>query len=175
VPQVVAVQTSYLCSGFIASPGLVVTAKHCLHGYSTASITFYDSQVLRFEVAAVGKDEETNDFAILKGQTRGITPMALAPVPPYYGTPCNVIGYAGTPNQMETRCRTEGEVIGVSGLLALHATLEHGDSGSMVIDERGQVLGVAVRTAFPMFETGQAVDIQRVKAVLEKLNASSTK
>lgn len=168
IPQVVHVQIgNWQCTGFVAKAGYVVTANHCFAGQASAKVTFYDGSVETFVVKAHG-DQYGEDYAILQGRTGGITPFQLSFAPPKDKTKCHIVGYTGTPSQHLTYC----EVVGgrtYYGLYSMFAEVLPGDSGSPVISDNGEVIGIATRSQFPNATYGEFVEIKHVREAFRKL------
>ena len=149
VPQVVQINES--CSGFIADYGFVVTARHCIDGMPLASIKFYDGLRIPFVVAKIGKDMDTFDYAVLTGDTRGITPLKITAKIPAEGELCAHIGHGGaSPQQLMIRCQVGANTGYMRGYIKLNSTAIGGDSGSMVINDNEEVFGILVRSRFPV-------------------------
>lgn len=73
------VSVNGICSGFVAAPGLVVTAAHCVARSPLVRVIFRDLSVGFFKVVRSGKSATTDDLAILKGPTLQWPSLQLSP------------------------------------------------------------------------------------------------
>lgn len=163
-----------ICSGFIIADSYIATAKHCIGPNSNGHFEaiFSDGISESFQAVASGGPTQDDDYAILKGDTRRITPVRVAKYSPSNWSHCTFIGFGGG-SQMALKSLCE--VLGLpeaTGLIPLLATAIRGDSGSEVFDDNNEVFGILVRSAFPETSIAKAVDIQRVKLALEKLGVN---
>jgi hypothetical protein len=140
------IDDAHQCSGFIIKEGYILTAGHCVdHNPKEIRVKLWDGN---FEIFTVFKSsyEEGNfqhqDWAILKGNTRGLRPLepSLEPQP---ASPA----FAFTGRHFH-RLMTPGALIGIRKLhddseeLLLVIDFKHGDSGGPVIGSDGKVIGI---------------------------------
>ena len=87
------------CSGFIAEPGIVITAAHCVKG-SIATVQFYDYKSQVFAVLFSGEINTVSDYAILRGDTKGYPQLTMTDREPKFLELIYHVGYsAGRPGQ----------------------------------------------------------------------------
>lgn len=169
VPQVVQVEN--FCTGFVAAPGVIFTAAHCVadavqEGQTQLEVRYPDGFRTHATILGYG-DEDSRDWAVLAADTRGLQPLKIAQRPPVAGTVCAVVGHGGgSPVQRATPCQVIGPDM---GYLALSATVIGGDSGGPVLDaETGEVFGITVRSRYPV-PVALAVDVQRAARAAQEL------
>ncbi len=132
-------------SGWVASPGLVVTAAHVVAGEHSTTVEAPGS--LPLEATAVAFDSR-NDVAVLRVPGLEAAPLAL--VDPKPGAPVALLGYPGNgrfnaePGRIGQTARiTTDDAYGrgpVSRLItSLRGKIEHGDSGGPAVDANGAV------------------------------------
>jgi S1-C subfamily serine protease len=132
-------------TGWVAAPGLVVTAAHVVAGETDTLVELPDGERLRGVAAAF---DARNDVAVLRVQ--GLDAPALRMAAPRIGDAVAVLGYPGdgpftaTPGRIgPTAVRLTSDAYG-SGhvfreLTSLRGQVRHGNSGSPAVDARGAV------------------------------------
>jgi S1-C subfamily serine protease len=132
-------------TGWVAAPGLVVTAAHVIAGQSDTLVELPDGARLRGVAAAFDRN---NDVAVLRVDGLQARPLPLAE--PRVGAAVAVLGYPGngpftaTPGRIgPTQLRLTSDAYG-SGhvfrqLTSLRGHVRHGNSGSPAVDARGAV------------------------------------
>ena len=165
------VQLNGNCSGFVAAPGYVFTAAHCIEDASAIQeVRFWDGMYAKFEVADVGTPDH-RDWAILRGDTRGIEPPEFYLGYPEDGTKCISIGHGGgQARQAGALCEVRPPLADPEWrrYVAMSASVIGGDSGSLVMDRDGRVFGIVVRSSYPV-PVSLAVKISLPLAALAKL------
>jgi S1-C subfamily serine protease len=132
-------------SGWVARPGLVVTAAHVVAGQSSTVVETVNGG--RYTGGAVAFDSR-NDIAVLR--VPGLPARPLPLVDPSPGDAVAVLGYPGngafaaTPARIgETTALLTRDAYGHGPVLrtitSLRGRVRHGDSGGPAVDSRGQV------------------------------------
>jgi Trypsin-like peptidase domain/Colicin V production protein len=134
-------------SGWIASPGLVVTNAHVIAGQDDTTVTERDGA--EHDATPVHYDT-SNDLALLRVSGLGDAPLRLVSEP-QSGTSGAVLGYPedGPFTVSPARLGTTGTVISEDSygrgpirrlMTALRAEVRSGDSGGPMVDAKGRVL-----------------------------------
>lgn len=127
-----------------AASGEIVTNRHVAAGASTLDLATWEGQDFSSQVAA---HDDTEDLALLDGVPPEDSYATLATADPTRGTPVWVAGYP-LGDQLTV---TSGKVLGmVSGqpfgldgsVLEINDPIQHGNSGSPLLDSSGDVVGV---------------------------------
>ena len=132
-------------SGWVARPGLVVTAAHVVAGEDSTTVQAPGEIPLDAEAVAF---DSRNDIAVLR--VRGLGAKPLRSAGPAAGTPVALMGYPGDgpldaePGRIgETARIATDDAYGrgpVSRLItSLRGKIEHGDSGGPAVDATGAV------------------------------------
>ena len=132
-------------TGWVARPGLVVTAAHVVAGEDSTTVQAPGDIPLDAEAVAF---DSHNDIAVLR--VRGLTTRPLRIANPKTETPVALMGYPGdgplsvAPGRIgETARITTDDAYGrgpVSRLItSLRGKIEHGDSGGPAVDASGAV------------------------------------
>jgi S1-C subfamily serine protease len=132
-------------TGWVAAPGLVVTAAHVVAGETDTLVELSDGERLRGVAAAF---DRRNDVAVLR--VDGLDAQPLRIVDPHVGDAVAVLGYPGdgpftaTPGRIgPTVVRLTADAYG-SGhvfreLTSLRGRVRHGNSGSPAVNADGAV------------------------------------
>jgi S1-C subfamily serine protease len=133
-------------SGWVAAPGIVVTAAHVVAGEHDTAVNPFGSNA-KFAARAIGFDP-TNDIAILRVLGLGRRPLTLVDARP--GASVAVLGYpedgpfdaapariGATTFVLMTNAYGQGPVN--REVTTLRGTLRHGDSGGPAVDGNGAV------------------------------------
>jgi S1-C subfamily serine protease len=132
-------------TGWVAAPGLVVTAAHVVAGETDTLVELPDGERLRGVAAAFDRH---NDVAVLR--VEGLDAPPLRVVDPHVGDAVAVLGYPGdgpftaTPGRIgPTVVRLTSDAYG-SGhvfrqLTSLRGRVRHGNSGSPAVNADGAV------------------------------------
>lgn len=165
--SIVVVKTDQgLGSGFaVAMPQRVVTNLHVVAGASKIQAFLVDGETL--EVTGVLGWDTVNDLAVLQ-IAEGLPMLTLAKDPPNVGAPVvaigNPLGFAATVSDgIVSAFRAEE----ATTLMQISAPIAPGSSGGPVIDDHGQVVGVAVATIRGGQNLNFAVPARYVAAVLQ--------
>jgi S1-C subfamily serine protease len=132
-------------SGWVARPGLVVTAAHVVAGEDDTTVTPPLGPTLRAEAVAF---DPRNDVAVLR--VRGLTARPLRLVDPRPGTPVAIVGYPenGPLDAVPGRIGRTVTVISADAygrgpvtrtVTSLSGEVRHGNSGGPGVDASGAV------------------------------------
>jgi len=128
-------------SGFFINPTTVVTNVHVLKRGSEATVkTLVDG--VTHKVAGVSAFSLNHDLCILDVPDAEGSALLLSSVPPSVG---DEILAGGNPEGLEASI-TKGMISAVrtdQGLIQIDAPISHGSSGGPVVNQRGDVIGVA--------------------------------
>jgi V8-like Glu-specific endopeptidase len=152
VPNILSL--NYSCTAWVIKKNLIATAKHCVMGMQERNAlslgVFTDGYSTNFKIINQGEELDHRDWAILEGDTRNLIPFDLATEAPEFDSNCWHAGYGGgSAVQHKMPCSFGQEALG--GFFTLHSVAIPGDSGSPVVDEEtGRVIGLVVRTGYPI-------------------------
>jgi serine protease Do len=154
-PRVVIVNDE--CTGFIIGDGYVATAHHCIEPRekpeigSKEYVKLGDGLVEEFTVIGLG-DENAKDFAVLLGNTHAIPPCPISLIEPKKDMVLRVLGFGGGEHSLNSLHLTMGAYIGTTedGYMETAVIVLPGDSGGPLLDEDGSVVGINVRTGYPI-------------------------
>jgi S1-C subfamily serine protease len=132
-------------TGWVARPGLVVTAAHVVAGEDETLVAFDSGERYRAEAVAF---DARNDVAVLRVDGLDAPPLPL--VDPRPGTAVAVLGYpnngrfTATPGRIgRTSVVLSADAYGrgpvTRAITALRGRVRHGDSGAPAVDARGRV------------------------------------
>jgi S1-C subfamily serine protease len=132
-------------SGWVARPGLVVTAAHVVAGETDTTVTTLAGTTLAAEAVAF---DSHNDVAVLRVSGLGARPLRL--VDPRRGTSVAIIGYPenGPFDAVPGRIGSTATVISEDAygrgpvsrtVTSLSGSVRHGDSGGPAVDASGAV------------------------------------
>jgi S1-C subfamily serine protease len=132
-------------TGWVAAPGLVVTAAHVVAGETDTLVELSDGERLRGVAAAF---DRRNDVAVLRVDGLGAQPLRI--VDPHVGDAVAVLGYPGdgpfaaTPGRIgPTVVRLTADAYGSGHLFreltSLRGRVRHGNSGSPAVNADGAV------------------------------------
>lgn len=131
---------------YISDDGYVVTNQHVIDGCNETQV-HSDGQMAAATI--VGQDK-INDLALLKTALKTKSVFSLAPENPYLLQDIIAAGFPFGESISSTIKVTKGVVSSLSGLgdnsgqIQIDAALQPGNSGGPIIDENGNVVGVAV-------------------------------
>lgn len=174
LPNVVAIQADDNgCTGWIAAKNTYVSAAHCFEGKPRWILaTFEDGKVARLKLLYKGTTP-AQDFAILSGNTFGITPIPFSQSAFQLPTPCVFIGYGPLRRQDAMPClgsKLELQNPVLFGLVAIFGEVDHGDSGGPVLVKPFAVVGIAVRMFEHNLPGGYIVSAAYIQAKLHELH-----
>jgi len=132
-------------SGWVARPGLVVTAAHVVAGETDTTVTTVSGATLRAQAVAF---DSRNDVAVLR--VAGLSARPLRLVAPKYGTAVAIVGYPenGPFDAVPGRIGSTVTVLTRDAyghgpvsrtVTSLSGDVRHGDSGGAVVDAAGAV------------------------------------
>jgi uncharacterized membrane protein required for colicin V production len=132
-------------SGWVARPGLVVTAAHVVAGEDSTTVQAPGDLPLDAQAYAF---DSRNDVAVLR--VPGLQARPLRFVDPRPGTPVALMGYPGN-GPLDVEAGRIGETARISTddayghgpvsrlITSLRGKIQHGDSGGPAVDARGAV------------------------------------
>jgi uncharacterized membrane protein required for colicin V production len=132
-------------SGWVARPGLVVTAAHVVAGQTDTVVELQSGARLPVDVLAF---DPKNDVAVLRANRLGLRPLRL--VPAKEGTAVAVLGFPENGGFTATPARIGRTSVVLAedaygrgpvtrAITSLGGRVRHGDSGAPAVDERGAV------------------------------------
>jgi hypothetical protein len=135
-----------LGSGFIIGDGRVVTNLHVIEGAKFGSV-FISGSSTKHKIEGYFSIDKQNDLAILSVPTLSGKPIQLASINPEVGERVYAIG---NPKGLSGTI-SEGIVSGIRDLenkklIQITAPISPGSSGGPVLNNKGEVIGVAVGT-----------------------------
>ncbi|MBO3084293.1 S1C family serine protease [Cellulomonas fengjieae] len=131
-------------SGFALDDHTLVTNRHVVEDSATLELSTYDGRDL---AAAAASSANLADLAIVRTDDALPAAPELAPADPAVGDPVTVVGYP----LGRALTVTTGQVLGsqtdplnenLGEVLVTDAPVEHGSSGSAMLDGEGRVVGV---------------------------------
>lgn len=176
IPQVV--QIERYCSGIIAGKNLVLTAGHCFALQrpvpTFATVYFVGRKSEVFQIAYVSYEKGQPDFAILVGDTHGIEPAPIAESSPRFH---DFVAYSGHGQGAKYQMGIPGMIIdpseadGGTYVIEFAANVVPGDSGSGLINQKGELIGIVIRSRYPT-PVGEATPIRYVAKTLRRIGLS---
>ena len=133
-------------TGWLASPGFVVTNYHVVEGHSKFTLVFGDSTMSANVVA----QDRKNDLALLKPSNYSNLPPALpiANAPAETGSKVFTVGYPNPGLMGSNQKVTDGIISAQTGLqddprvYQTTVALQSGNSGGPLLNSRGEVVGI---------------------------------
>ncbi len=167
-------------TGFVAAPGLIVTNAHVIAGERTTQVQRDDGRLFDAEVVAFDPDR---DLAVLSAPDIDREPLPIA-AESVVGQVGGVFGHPGgerlriAPFSVARRLDATGRDIYGTGLterdvLELASSLRPGDSGSALVDPRGNVVGVAFAVAKDVANVAYALSTDELRDVLRTVGSQS--
>lgn len=155
------------CTGWVAFPNVVVTAAHCIFNPERPQvIKFNDGAYYKFELIEMG-ELGPKDYALLRGDTRGIDPIPLGEEPEVGGQ-CYWAGYGGArAQQYALRCQVQSRHPQYEDWIHIAGEAIGGDSGSPLMDSEGRVFGIVV-AGFVDTPVSFATDIAYVREAYQR-------
>jgi S1-C subfamily serine protease len=159
-------------SGWVAAPGLIVTNAHVVAGERNTRVLTIDGSSLAARVVAFDSDA---DLAILS--VPDMRAPALPMASPKVGAVGAVYGHPHGGPLAVVPARIAQNIVAVGTdiyrtsssrrhVLVLATSLEPGDSGGALVDQAGNVVGVAFATDPGQAHTGFALTSDEVRSVL---------
>ena len=161
-------------SGFTVAPGLVVTNAHVVAGQRRTFVVRPDGSRLRAEVTVF---DPGRDLALLAVPGLGQAPLPVAAAK--VGTTAAVFGHPAGQEDVEVSPASIRQQVNALGpdlyelgvtrrsVLVLAAELAPGDSGGAVVDDDGNVVGVAFAISPDSNSTAYALATSELRTVLE--------
>jgi S1-C subfamily serine protease len=160
-------------SGFFVADDLVVTNAHVVAGEDESEVELADGSTLDAQVVAFDPDR---DLAVLRTEDTDVPWLALDDAG--VGITGGVFGHPGGGPLEISPFRVAEEITAVGRdiydqddtsrhVLVLASELAPGDSGSALIDTRGQVVGVAFAVAPDRPGVAYALAVDELEAVME--------
>jgi S1-C subfamily serine protease len=163
--------------------GYLITASHVVRGATSILVAQDGNPVGEAEVVV---DDPRNDVAILKPSftARGLHPLiALAPSPAQLGEHVFTLGYPAPDDLGLSVKLTSGEVSSLKGsdphggiddarLMQISVSVQHGNSGGPLFDDRGQAVGIILAGFDPnsgLQNVNYAIKIAYVRSLLAEL------
>ena len=155
--------------------GELVTNRHVAAGASSLDMATWDGQDFTSQVAQHADDE---DLALIDGVPPEESYATLAASDPKVGTPVWVAGYPLGDQLTVTSGKIVGEVAGDQyGLgrpvLEISDPIQHGNSGSPLLDAAGEVVGV-VFAIDTRTHDGLAMPVSSVRALVQNGNGDGS-
>lgn len=169
-------------SGFVISPGFVVTNAHVIAGGEAVHVR---DPAGEHDAVPVYIDPEV-DVALLASPATAAPPIAWAEVPGERGTEGAVLGFPGGVRTMAVKpaaVRSRGPAVGrdiygqglvTREVLTLEADVRQGDSGGPFVTSQGRVAGVVFASAIAEEGIGYALAAEQVRPPLEEAMARNT-
>lgn len=157
-----------LGSGFIIGDGRVVTNLHVIEGAKYGSV-FISGSSTKHKIEGYFSIDKQNDLAILSVPTLTGKPIQLASINPEVGEKVYAIG---NPKGLSGTI-SEGIVSGIRDLenkklIQITAPISPGSSGGPVLNNKGEVIGVAVGTLASGQNLNFAIPSSAVNALMQK-------
>jgi len=136
------------CSGAIVGPNLILTSAHCLAESPYVFVNYSDNSMALGVVLKMGnwRGEMANDWALIQTDTGSRKALSLACKSPETGKGQDITcGGKDRPKQQTMPVQFLGirqEPETHTPYLAFKAPVDHGDSGSPVLDGEGHIVGV---------------------------------
>ncbi|HET8595305.1 MAG TPA: serine protease [Intrasporangium sp.] len=132
-------------SGFAVAPRVIVTNRHVVEGATALQIQTYDGRDRKVDTAGAATFA---DLAIVRLADDLPATLPLAAANPKPGDAITVVGYPGGGQLTTSRgkvLRYGADIVGQSDepMIINDAPIQHGSSGSPLVDSAGQVVGVA--------------------------------
>ena len=158
-----------------AANGEIVTNRHVAAGASTLDMATWDGQDFTSQVA---QHDDTEDLALLDGLPPQDVYATLATSDPKVGTPVWVAGYPLGDQLTVTSGKVLGEVPGNqlglgAPVLEISNPIQHGNSGSPLLDSSGEVVGV-VFALDTVTKHGLAMPVSSLRSLLQTDRGDST-
>ncbi len=145
-------------SGFVVGDGYLVTNRHVVGDAATVKVRWPDG--LEFSGSVVRRDGR-RDVALIRSDTRGRPPLAVRSDPLRPGDTVFAIGTPLDPRLQNTVTRgvvSAMRTIDGFAFIQSDVSINHGNSGGPLLDEKGRVVGVAVLALQPSEDTPAGIN-----------------
>lgn len=154
-----------LGSGFVVSPSLIATNLHVIQGAATARVNLVGSKTI-FASSTVKAVDPVNDLALLQVPGLLAPSLVLSPEAPEIGDRVYAVGNPkGLQGTLSDGLVSAFREFKTRKLIQISAPISPGSSGGPVLNEKGEVLGVAVGT----IEDGQNLNFAIPSGALSDL------
>jgi putative serine protease PepD len=169
----------------LTSDGLILTNDHVVAGSSSLSVQLLDGRDLPATVVA---EDATTDLAVIKVTATGLSPAKLgrssevkvgesvlaigSPLGTYTETVTKGI-VSGTDREITVRSETTGRPTQLSHLIQTDAAINPGNSGGPLIDESGNVIGIATASSADAQGLGFAIPIDAAQSIIAQAGATA--
>ena len=155
-------------SGVIINPnGLIVTNAHVIEGAQRVTVELSDGRKFSAEIVSLGSSH-CLDLALLQIQATNLPTVDFAAANSVRkGQDAFAIGY---PKGVKPSSITRGGVSNVfsdRGEIQTDATLNHGNSGGALLNDRGELLGINTRGESDATQMNTAIAASEVQALVE--------
>lgn len=164
-------------SGFFVAPGLVVTNYHVIDGSTRGAVRVATDGAPLWDISEVVAYDKNLDLALLRVPgAAGVPALTLAGSSPQTGEKIyalgNPEGLSGSLSDglVSNARRTDG----TRTLIQISAPISHGSSGGPVVNDRGQVIGVAVGFLADGQNLNFAIPAADVRALLKRPTPGSS-
>jgi putative serine protease PepD len=169
----------------LTSDGLILTNDHVVAGSSSLSVQLLDGRDLPATVVA---QDPATDLAVIKVTATGLTPAKLgrssavqvgetvlaigSPLGTYTETVTKGI-VSGMDREITVRSETTGRPTQLSHLIQTDAAINPGNSGGPLIDESGNVIGIATASSVDAQGLGFAIPIDAAQSIIAQAGATA--
>jgi S1-C subfamily serine protease len=156
-----------LAGGFFVRSNRIVTSLHVLKGASKATIRTFDGQ--NYPVEGIVALNENNDLALLQtGTPASIAPLSLAVNVESEGEKVTMVSALDDASWNVSSGVTDSlwYIQGAGEYLRITAKIRHGNSGSPIINERGEVVAIAALHIESADELSFAVPCEILQSLL---------
>lgn len=147
------------CSGFVVAPNRIMTAAHCSNGpEDVGQVQFSDGQLVPYKILVQGSSATTSDVEVLSADTQNRPPIQAAASDSLPGLVLFLSARESKPTAFPafiTELETEqpsllSQIMGAAqkeGLGHGYGQVIPGDSGSAIVNARGELCGVVTMRA----------------------------
>lgn len=154
-----------LGSGFVVSPSLIATNLHVIQGAAKARVNLVGSKTI-FSSSTVKAVDPVNDLALLQVPGLLAPSLVLSPETPEVGDRVYAVGNPkGLQGTLSDGLVSAFRDFKTRKLIQISAPISPGSSGGPVLNEKGEVLGMAVGT----IEDGQNLNFAIPSGALSDL------
>jgi hypothetical protein len=166
------------CSGFIVGKNLVMTSAHCTKGSPLSFVNFSDGKMALGISIAIGEysGDVENDWALLQVDTQNRKPLLLACFSPKVNETGSDLTCGGRdwPKQQSYTIKFNGTEKGQNDII-LKGPIDHGDSGSPVLNSSGNVVGIVSQLTTLDSQEGFATPLSSLRKALSNFDIPDCK